>query len=69
MARLELIAMNKVTPVMAQPSKSQPLTSGWSFKQTDTDEWLSVARVPTNVHLDLLNHEKYDATTMRLYLY
>lgn len=43
---------------MAQPSRSQPLTFGWSFKQTDKEEWLSVERVPTNVHLDLLNHEK-----------
>lgn len=44
---------------MAQPFESNKLTSGWSFKQTDTDEWLSVARVPTNVHLDLLDHDKY----------
>lgn len=44
---------------MVQPLESKKLTSGWSFKQTDTDEWLSVARVPTNVHLDLLDHDKY----------
>jgi beta-mannosidase len=51
--------MTRINTTMAKPSKSQPLTSGWSFKQSDTDEWLSVKRVPTNVHLDLLDHEKY----------
>ena len=51
--------MTRTHRTMAEPSKSQPLTSGWSFKQTDTDEWISVKRVPTNVHLDLLDHEKY----------
>jgi beta-mannosidase len=44
---------------MAKAFESKRLTSGWSFKQTDTEEWLSVERVPTNVHLDLLQHEKY----------
>lgn len=37
---------------------SQDLTEGWQFKQADTDEWLPVARVPTNVHLDLLDNQK-----------
>ncbi|OQO05896.1 hypothetical protein B0A48_09992 [Cryoendolithus antarcticus] len=42
---------------MATATSSQELTAGWSFRQTDTeDEWLRVTRVPTNVHLDLLNH-------------
>jgi len=33
----------------------------WSFKQADGDdhEWLPVAKVPTNLHLDLLTHRKY----------
>jgi len=38
------------------------LTNGWSFKQADDasdDAWLSVKRVPTNVHLDLIEHAKY----------
>lgn len=39
-------------------STAQTLESGWQFKQTDTDEWLPVARVPTNVHLDLINNKR-----------
>jgi beta-mannosidase len=50
--------MTKTGSIMAQALESKQLTSGWSFKQTDTEEWLSVASVPTNVHLDLLQHEK-----------
>jgi beta-mannosidase len=47
---------------MAQALAVHNLTSGWSFRQTDDpseDTWLPVARVPTNVHLDLIDHEKY----------
>lgn len=51
--------MTKIKPIMPQAFEYKLLTSGWSFKQTDTEEWLSVPRVPTNVHLDLLHHEKY----------
>jgi hypothetical protein len=43
---------------MAGAMAVQTLSEGWSFKQTDTNDWLSVARVPTNVHLDLLDHKK-----------
>jgi len=43
---------------MAAAMAVQELSSGWQVKQTDTDEWLSVARVPTNVHLDLLDNKK-----------
>lgn len=43
---------------MAQALEAKELVTGWSFKQTDADEWLSVKRVPTNVHLDLLDHKK-----------
>jgi beta-mannosidase len=36
------------------------LTRGWTFRETGSkDEWLRVARVPTNVHLDLLANNKY----------
>jgi beta-mannosidase len=38
------------------------LTEGWQFRQTDDtaeDAWMSVKRVPTNVHLDLMEHGKY----------
>jgi beta-mannosidase len=44
-----------------QPLSSVTLTEGWQFKQTeDTSEnaWLSVKKVPTNVHLDLMEHGK-----------
>ncbi|KAF2277282.1 beta-mannosidase precursor [Westerdykella ornata] len=37
------------------------LTDGWTFKQTDDsgeDAWLPVKRVPTNVHLDLIDNVK-----------
>jgi len=43
---------------MAGPMSSQTLTEGWEFKQTDGEEWLPVARVPTNVHLDLIDNKK-----------
>ncbi|KAK6433546.1 hypothetical protein LTR95_010270, partial [Oleoguttula sp. CCFEE 5521] len=49
---------------MAAAALSQELTTGWTFRQTDgDDEWLSVARVPTNVHLDLLDHKQQVSTT------
>ncbi|KAK5703757.1 hypothetical protein LTR97_002770 [Elasticomyces elasticus] len=38
----------------------QELSSGWQVKQTDTDDWLPVARVPTNVHLDLIANKKIE---------
>ena len=37
----------------------QDVSKGWQFKQTDSEEWLPVAKVPTNVHLDLLDNEKW----------
>lgn len=46
----------------AQALSSVTLTDGWQFKQTDDtadNAWLSVKRVPTNVHLDLMEHGKY----------
>ena len=43
----------------SDPLHRMPLREGWSFKQADADdEWLSVRQVPTNVHLDLLDHNK-----------
>jgi len=57
--RFKLDTMTKTKEIMAQAFEHKSLTSGWSFKQTDTEEWLSVPHVPTNVHLDLLHHEKY----------
>ena len=46
---------------MIRPIQVHELVQGWSFKQTDDgsdDAWLSVGRVPTNVHLDLIAHKK-----------
>ena len=36
------------------------ISQGWSFKQQDasSDEWLPVASVPSEVHLDLLANKK-----------
>lgn len=39
---------------------AQELSQNWQFKQADTEEWLPVARVPTNVHLDLIDTKKYE---------
>lgn len=45
---------------MAKLRTSQALETGWSFRQTDSlDEWLGVRKVPTNVHLDLMDHKLY----------
>lgn len=43
---------------MASAMATQELSTGWSFKQTDTEEWMPVAKVPTNVHLDLMDNKK-----------
>jgi beta-mannosidase len=46
----------------AQALTSITLTGGWSFKQADDtsqDAWLPVKEVPTNVHLDLIDHGRY----------
>ena len=43
---------------MAGAMAIQELSSDWQFKQTDTEEWMPVARVPTNVHLDLMDNKK-----------
>ncbi|GAB7345318.1 hypothetical protein MBLNU457_3673t1 [Dothideomycetes sp. NU457] len=45
---------------MAQASTVHTLTTGWEFKETGTEEWLPVARVPTNVHLDLMDNDKIE---------
>ena len=45
-----------------QAFSSVALSEGWTFKQADDtaeDPWLSVKKVPTNVHLDLIEHGKY----------
>ncbi|KAK0927954.1 hypothetical protein LTR29_017537, partial [Friedmanniomyces endolithicus] len=39
---------------------TQELRKGWQFKQADGEEWLPVARVPTNVHLDLMDNKKIE---------
>jgi hypothetical protein len=60
-----LDTMTKNKTIMAQAFEHKSLSSGWSFKQTDTEEWLSVPHVPTNVHLDLLHHEKYHSAIIQ----
>ncbi|CAK7262734.1 Beta-mannosidase B [Sporothrix epigloea] len=37
-----------------------PLKEGWAFKQADLDEtqWLPVSQFPTNVHMDLMAHDR-----------
>jgi hypothetical protein len=50
---------------MSQALAAHHLTEGWVFKQTDDtgeDAWLPVAKVPTNVHLDLIDNGKYVIT-------
>lgn len=50
---------------MAQAHSVHHLTDGWSFKQADDVEdntWLPVKRVPTNIHLDLIDNGKYVIT-------
>ncbi|KGO69852.1 Glycoside hydrolase, family 2, N-terminal [Penicillium italicum] len=37
-----------------------PLSSGWSFKDRDTNEWLPVATVPSVVQQDLIANNKLD---------
>jgi beta-mannosidase len=46
----------------AQALNVDRLSEGWAFKQTgDTtkDAWMPVKKVPTNVHLDLMDNGKY----------
>jgi hypothetical protein len=46
------------------------LTKGWSFRQTDSEEeWAPVARVPSNVHLDLLANKRYVRSSSSGYLH
>ncbi|KAL1887764.1 Beta-mannosidase B [Sporothrix stenoceras] len=44
----------------ASPRLVVPVDQGWSFKQEDLDDshFLPVSQFPTNVHLDLLAHER-----------
>lgn len=39
------------------------LSHGWTFKQHDdpSGEWLSVSKVPSQIHMDLLAHDKYES--------
>jgi hypothetical protein len=46
----------------AQALKVDQLSEGWSFKQSDDtskEAWMPVKKVPTNVHLDLIDNGKY----------
>jgi beta-mannosidase len=49
----------------AQALHIDKLSEGWTFKQADNttkDAWMPVKKVPTNVHLDLMNNGKYVLT-------
>lgn len=54
------------TSTMANALQVVDITDGWTFKQTDTEEWMPVAQFPTNVHLDLMHNEKYTASATRV---
>ena len=46
----------------AAPHTIVQLDSNWSFRQIDgpqKSEWKAVAKVPTNVHIDLMNSGMY----------
>lgn len=43
---------------MASPMAVHEMGSGWEFKQKDEGDWMPVKRVPTNVHLDLMDNGK-----------
>jgi beta-mannosidase len=46
----------------AQALCVKQLTDGWTFRQADDtaeNAWMSVRKVPTNVHLDLMDNGKY----------
>jgi beta-mannosidase len=49
----------------AKALRVDQLFEGWTFKQTDDttkDAWMPVKKVPTNVHLDLMDNGKYVVT-------
>jgi beta-mannosidase len=55
---------------MAASFASEALSTGWEFKlteETTLDSWLPVAKVPTTVHLDLLDNKKYDLIARHIY--
>lgn len=55
---------------MARATSVCSLTDGWAFKQADDaseNAWLPVKKVPTNVHLDLIDHAKYVAHVLRYF--
>jgi beta-mannosidase len=43
---------------MTEQMRAYDLTEQWVFKQSDTEEWMPVAKIPTNVHLDLMANRK-----------
>ncbi|KAF2719673.1 glycoside hydrolase family 2 protein [Polychaeton citri CBS 116435] len=45
---------------MAENLRTCELQTGWQFKQADVGKWMSVKRVPTNVHIDLIDNEEIE---------
>lgn len=55
---------------MSASFSSETLSTGWEFKlteETTSESWLPVTKVPTTVHLDLLDNKKYDLTVWYIY--
>ena len=54
----------RVSPAgdMASAMAVHEMSTGWEFKQKDEGDWMPVKRVPTNVHLDLMDNGKCVAT-------
>ena len=41
------------------PHSRIDLREGWSMKEVDSEEWLPVKKVPSQVHVALLAHNMY----------
>lgn len=46
---------------MPATAQTYDLATGWRFRRTDEgdDAWMPVEKVPSVVHLDLINNKKY----------
>ncbi|WP_299664845.1 glycoside hydrolase family 2 protein [uncultured Polaribacter sp.] len=65
---MNLYKLSSLLLLVSNLSFSQQINlsdASWFFRQADTEKWLS-ARVPGNVHLDLLENKKIEAPYYRL---
>ncbi|KAF2437884.1 glycoside hydrolase family 2 protein [Karstenula rhodostoma CBS 690.94] len=61
LGKVGLAAAPQQNHIMSRATSVHELTDGWTFKQADDasdDAWLPVKKVPTNVHLDLIDNAK-----------